>query len=255
MNLIKKIFLAFSLICISTLANAQDKEGLSFVREDMESPDDEFVKKVKKLKAKKLSDLMRLSRFSDIAVIQRRFMPKTGRVSVSLFSVFNMSNEFFLHPGGGGHLNYNFLEKHGVELSGYYVWTFKRGVTNDLAKLGANVSESQPIAQSFFGLTYKWMPFYGKIAFYNQQILAFDTFFTIGGGMSGIVRGKDKKMVWEPTFVAGVGQVFAITRDIGLRWDLRVNSTFETRFSTFSVLNNLLFSIGLSYYYPSAGLR
>ena len=251
----KKILLAFSLICISILVNAQDSEDLDLSREDMESPDAEFVKKVKTLKARKLSDLMRLSRFSDIAVIQRRFMPKTGRVSVSLFSVFDMSSEFFLHPGVGGHLDYNFLEKHGVELSGYYVWTFKRGVTNDLAKLGANVSEGQPIAQSFFGLTYKWMPFYGKIAFYDQKILAFDTFFSLGGGMSGIVRRKDKKIVWEPTVVVGMGQVFAITRDLGLRWDLRMNATIETQFSALSILNDLLFSIGLSYYYPSAGLR
>ena len=255
MDLIKKIFLGFFLICIPALVNAQSKEGLNLVGEDVESPDAEFIEKVKTLKAKKLSDLMRLSRFSDVAVIQRRFMPKTGRVSASLFSVFNMSNEFFLHPGVGGHLNYNFLEKHGVELSGYYVWTFKRGVTSDLATLGANVSESQPIAQSFFGLTYKWMPFYGKIAFYDQKILAFDSFFSLGGGMSGIVRGKDKKIVWEPTVVAGIGQVFAITRDLGLRWDLRMNATIETQFNTFSVLNDLLFSIGLSYYYPSAGLR
>ncbi|MDE0119212.1 MAG: outer membrane beta-barrel domain-containing protein [Bdellovibrionales bacterium] len=254
MNLIKKILLVFFFIGLSFLVEAQGKKALSLLGEDVESPEETFVKKVKKLKARKLSDLVQLSRFSDIAVIQRRFMPKTGRVSASFFSAFNMTSEFFLHTGVGGHLNYNFLEKHGVELSSYYLWTFKRRVTVDLASLGANVSEQEPITQVFAGLVYKWMPVYGKMAFYDKRILAFDTFFSLGGGMSGIVRGKDKKIIWEPTAVIGLGQVFAITRDLGLRWDLRYNLTIETQ-SSFHVLNNLLFSIGLSYYYPSAGLR
>ncbi|MDE0518820.1 MAG: outer membrane beta-barrel domain-containing protein [Oligoflexia bacterium] len=254
MNLAKKILLVFFFIGLSFLADAQDGEDLNLLGEDVESPEETFVKKVKKLKARKLSDLVQLSRFSDIAVIQRRFMPKTGRVSASLFSAFNMTSEFFLHTGLGGHLNYNFLEKHGVELSSYYLWTFKRRVTVDLAALSANVEESVPIHQSFFGLVYKWMPWYGKMAFYDKSILAFDTFFSLGGGMSGIIRGKNGKIIWEPTAVVGLGQVFAITRDLGLRWDLRYKITIESQ-QNFNVLNNFLFSIGLSYYYPSAGLR
>ena len=232
------------------------QEGdLNFTEEDVESLDAHFLKKLKTLKAKKLSDLVHLSPFSDVAVIQRRFMPKTGRVSASLLSSFTLSSEFFLNPGLEGHLSYHFLEKHGVELSGYYVLTFNRGVTTDLAKIGANVSELLPIARTFIGVTYKWMPVYGKIAFYNNRILAFDTFFNLGGGMSGVKRRKSPQVIWEPAFIAGIGQVFAITRDLGLRWDLRWHMTIETQGIGVSVLNDILFSIGLSYYYPSAGLR
>ena len=254
MNLAKKILLAFFFVGFSFLVEAQDEDVLNLSEDVVESPEEAFVKKVKKLKPMKLSDLTQLSLFSDIAVIQRRFMPKTGRVSASLFSAFNMTSEFYIHTGIGGHFNYNFLEKHGVELSAHYLWTFNRRATIDLASLGANVKEQEPVTRAFAGLVYKWMPFYGKIAFYDKRILAFDTFFSLGGGMSGIVRGKNKQIIWEPTAVVGLGQVFAITRDLGLRWDLRWDITLETQ-SNLSVLHHILFSIGFSYYYPSAGLR
>jgi len=153
-----------------------------------------------------------------------------------------------------GHLNYHFLEKHGLELSGYYTVTFSRGVANDMRKIGINVAEELPIARGFFGLAYKWMPVYGKIAFYNRQVLAFDTFFNFGGGFSG-VKAEGKPVRWEPAVTAGIGQVFAITRDLGLRWDLRWHMTVRTRTSFVSILHDTLFSIGLSYYYPSAGRR
>ncbi len=246
--MVKRIlFLIFFVSVIPVSGSAQNSDELNF-DEDVESLDTDFIRKVKTLKAKKLSDLVHLSPFSDVAVIQRRFMPKTGRVSISLASTFTLSSEFFLNPGIGGHFSYNFLEKHGLELSGYYAFTFNRGVTNDLITVGANASEKLPIARSFFGLTYKWMPIYGKIAFHNRSIFAFDTYFNLGGGMSEI------KAVWEPAVVSGIGQIFAITRNLGFRWDLRWQVAFQTG-KKFQALSDVLFSIGLSYYYPSAGLR
>ena len=254
LKILFSVFLmAFMVWSFSIKAEEQDMSD-----EDIESPDEKFVQQVKKLQAKQLTDLVYLSPFSDISVIQRRFMPKTGRVSASLSSVWTLSSEFFLHTGAEGHLTYHFLEKHAIELSGYYVFTFSRGVTSSLTKeIGVNVSELQPLIGSFFGLTYKWMPVYGKITFYNKRILAFDTFFNLGLGISGVNRkassGTQSQMVWGPTGLIGLGQVFAISRDLGLRWDLRWHLTYELESQ--DILDNILFSIGLSYYYPSAGLR
>ena len=122
-------------------------------------------------------------------------------------------------------------------------------------KLSAD--EVNPITNGFIGLTYKWMPVYGKITYYNKQILSFDTFLNLGGGMSTLsVKNSNGKIVWEPTLVAGIGQVFAITRDLGFRWDLRWHFTFRLTGDPVSdFLTDFPFSIGLTYYYPSAGVR
>ena len=253
----KTIFYLLVMLCFTYAFPVEAKEPY-LQGEDIESPDEDFLQKVKKLKAKKLTDLVYLSPFSDISVIQRRFMPKTGRVSATMSSVFSLSSEFFLHTGAEGHLTYHFLEKHAIELSGYYVFSFERGVTSDLVnELGVNVSELKPIVNSFLGLTYKWMPVYGKITFSNKRILAFDTFFNLSLGMSGVNKkaksGATAPMLWGPTALVGIGQVFAITRDLGLRWDLRYHLTYELQEQ--SLLKGFLLSIGLSYYYPSAGSR
>ena len=253
--MVKKLYFVFFMIFMSFPAVAQEKEDLDIgEQEDVESVDADLLEKIKTLKVKKLSDLVHLSPFSDVAVIQRRFMPKTGRASLSLASTFNLSSEFFFNPGVESHLTYHFLEKHGLELSGYYTFTFNRGVLNDMNNIGINATEKLPIAKSFFGLAYKWMPVYGKIAFYNKRVLAFDTLFNFGGGFSGIKK-KGSAVKWEPAMIAGIGQVFAITRDLGLRWDLRWHMTVRTQANPVSILNDILFSIGLSYYYPSAGRR
>ena len=252
-----KLFIVFFAAYFSFFTVAKEQGRLGLEEEDIETSNEDFLRKVKKLKPKKFSDLVHLSPFSDVAVIQRRFMPKTGRVSIAALSTFVLSSEYFLHPGIEGHLTYHFLEKHGIELSGYYVFTISREVTNELEDIGVRVKELKIFIKSFVGLTYKWMPVYGKIAFYNNQVLSFDTFFNLGGGMSTISGGKVPQITWEPTVVAGIGQVFAITRDLGLRWDLRVHMTIPviTKTSSNAPVFEGLFSIGLNYYYPSAGLR
>ena len=229
----------------------------SYDGRDMEAQDQSFIEKVKKMKAKSLSDLVHLSPFSDVVVLQRRFMPKTGRMSLSSSASFILSSEFFLNPGMEFHWAYHFLEKHGLEASGYYVLSFSRAVTGDFKTIELKADEVNPIANAFAGLTYKWMPVYGKITFYNRQILSFDTFVNIGGGVSALsVKNSNKKTVWEPTFAMGIGQVFAITRDVGLRWDLRWHLTFRLTSDPVSgLLNDFPLSIGLIYFYPSAGVR
>ena len=225
--------------------------------DQVEVDDEEFLEQVKKLRPKTFTDLARLSPFSDVSVIQRRFMPKTGRVSASVGSNFVLSSEYFFHPGVEAHLAVHFLEKHGVEVGGSYVFDFERPVTKDLTSVQVYVDDEVYRLRSFVGLTYKWMPVYGKIAFFNTQIVSFDIFFSLGGGMSYVSKGSSRskrRVVWEPTTMLGVGQVFAFTRDFGFRWDLKWHFTINTK-EGYTFLNHFLMSVGLIWYFPSAGLR
>lgn len=244
--LFSSVFYAYPLLAAGLLSGA-----------DVEFREEKFIKKVKKLKAKSLSDLVHLAPFSDVVVIQRRFMPKTGRLSLSSSASFVLSSEFFFNPGLEAHLAYHFLEKHGIEVTTYYAFSFRRAVTKFFQAVEIKANEINPITNGFVGITYKWMPVYGKISYYDRKILSFDTFLSFGGGMSTLsVRNSHNQIVWEPTMVAGIGQVFAINRDLGFRWDLRWHFTYRlTKDPVSSFLTDFPVSIGLIYYYPSAGSR
>ena len=240
----RKIIMFFA-VCFSLCVYGQ--EEVDTLEEDAELLEGSYIEKLKKQDIKSVTDLVHLIPFSDISVIQRRFMPKTGRTSLSSSTLFILSSEFFLNPGLEVHLSYHLLEKHSLELNAYYTSNTKRKVVNDMEGLGINVNWDQTVSipRVFFGLSYKWMPIYGKTAFFNKKVLAFDTFFSVGGGLSLMTT-----TVWEPTVLAGMGQVFAITRDFGVRWDLRLHLPIETK-NNFRMKVHGIFTLGLIYYYPS----
>lgn len=232
-------------ICFSFGAFAQE-EGVDLLEEDVESVEGYHIEQLQKTEIKSITDLVHLIPFSDVSVIQRRFMPKTGRISISSSAVFILSSEFFLNPGLEAHLSYHILEKHSLELSAYYTFATARKVTTDLESLGVSVGlgTTVSIPTGFVGLSYKWMPVYGKTAFFNKKVLSFDTFFSVGGGLSLMTN------LWEPTILFGVGQVFAITRDFGLRWDVRLHLPIETK-NNYQIQSHGILTLGFIYYYPS----
>ena len=244
----KKIIFFFFSIYFSFWAFGQEEVDL--LEEDVESVEGYHIDQLKKTDIKTVTDLVHLIPFSDVSVIQRRFMPKTGRVSISSSAVFILSSEFFLNSGLEAHLSYYILEKHSLELSAYYTFAAPRKVTADLERLGVSVGlgTTVSIPTGFVGLSYKWMPVYGKTAFFNKKVLSFDTFFSLGGGLSLMTN------VWEPTALFGVGQVFAITRDFGLRWDLRLHLPVETK-NNYQIQSHGILTLGFIYYYPSVKAR
>jgi len=253
------------LVCVLVFVSAAEAMRVEDF-EDVESVDQKIIYNIKKLEVNQISDLMYLAPFRDVVVIQKRFMPKTGRMSVSISPSFILNSQFFLNPGIELYMSYHFAEKHGIELSGYYAFSYRRLVAIDFfRRIHLKVDIENPFAQGFVGIFYKWMPIYGKISFYNKKILSLDTFFNVGVGGSLLDKDKSasnsrsendataKPSMWASTLSIGVGQVFAITRDWGVRWDLRMLFVYDHPDKKW--LKEFPFSIGLSYYYPSAGSR
>ena len=220
------------------------------IDEDVEYVEAGFLKKVQKLDAKKLSDLSELDPFSDVSVIQRRFMPKTGRFNMGLSVTSILSNEFFLNVGLTGNATYHFLEKHGLELSGFYVYEFLRGINRKFNEV-MGIKASTNAFTSHIGLlfSYKWIPIYGKMALFDDKMSAFDFFFQFGGG---VLRGKIRDAYeWAPTGTFKLGQIFAVTRDFAIMWDASVLLTYVQA----GLEHEIMFSVGVSWYFPSAGQR
>ncbi len=203
---------------------------------------------------KDLSDLVKLSPFEDVAVIQKRYLPKTKRFELFAGASGVLNDAFFLSVGGVGRAGYYFQERFGVELNAWILNTSEKQITSDLKNKRGVFTQSLITAESFYGLDFKWTPVYGKMTWKNQTITPFDLYFSVGAGMTGTNQGGN-----EPTLHLGTGQIFALSKGKAFRWDFSWNffaaeSQVATRKET-SVYNNLFLTVGMSWFFPEATYR
>lgn len=202
-----------------------------------------------------LSDLANLAPFSDVAVIQRRFLPKTKRFELSGTGFTNLNNPFFNSLGVTARAAYYLREQYAVEVLGAFASTSAREVTNDL-QANRNITTSNVVTSKGFGaLALKWNPIYGKMTWLNRMIVPFDLNFNIGGGVTQTTDGQN-----APTLHMGTSQVFALTKSIAIRWDLiwniyQANGTDQSGVTTKITQNDLLLGVGMSFYFPEATYR
>ncbi|RYZ66629.1 MAG: outer membrane beta-barrel domain-containing protein, partial [Proteobacteria bacterium] len=203
---------------------------------------------------KDVSDLGKLSTFNDVAVIQRRYLPKTGRFEIFAAPSLVLNDAFFMNFGLNGRLGYNFSERYGVEVTGFALTTSQRDVTKDLASKRGVLTTSLITPKSYIGLDLKYTPIYGKMTSSGASITPFDLYFSVGAGMTATNQGGS-----EPTLHIGTGQIFALSKSMALRWDFSWNMfTAESSVETSrgrAFYNTILISTGVSFFFPEAKYR
>jgi outer membrane beta-barrel protein len=203
---------------------------------------------------KGVSDLSSLSEFKDIAVIQKRFLPKTQRFEG--FGGINgiLNDKFFTSVGLNGRLGYHFTERLGVELLVMILATGERDVTKSLRQERGVVTTNFVSPQNYYGADIRWTPVYGKMSFLNNKITTFDLYFSAGAGITNTNQGGS-----EPTIHLGTGQVFAITKSAAFRWDFSWNfynaKSGVAGAQQNSLYNNLFLTLGASFFFPEATYR
>ncbi len=206
-----------------------------------------------KTDVKAVTDLGKLQPFNDVAVVQKRFLPKSGRFEFYIAPALMLNDAFFLDYGAALRFTYYFFERYGLELDYNFLNTTTRNVTNQLA--ARNVYTSTFVSpKGYYGADFKWVPVYGKMTWQNHSITPFDLYFSIGAGLTPTNQNAS-----SATLHLGVGQAFAFSKSGALRWDFSwfmYNSTSTTPGgSSSSLYNNLLFSIGWSFFFPEATYR
>ena len=202
-----------------------------------------------------LSDLARLQAFEDIAVIQKRFLPKTERFEISALGFTNVNNPFFNNLGGGLKLSYHFTEKWSLGVLGNWFGVSNRQVTDDLVKNAGVKTASLVTPKSFMGGAVTWSPIYGKISLLNRSIVPFDLNFSLGGGVT-----ETEVKSGEPTIHLATSQNFAISQSWSFRWDIMWNfyqaeATDKNGNSTKLAQNDLFIGLGVSLFIPEATYR
>jgi outer membrane beta-barrel protein len=209
------------------------------------------------VKVEELKDLSLLSPFSEVSVIQKKLMPKSGRFQAFGGLGLTTNTPWFFNAGFKLNLGYHFTENFGLELSTLFLSSTEREVAKEI-RANNNLQPEQFIyTKSYIGADLLWTPIYGKITFLNQKIIPYEMYFSGGGGTSN-TNSVEKNV---PTFHFGTGQIFTITKSMAFRWDYSLNIFQATALTSNAIVpekgsyNDLIFSAGVSFFFPEAKSR
>lgn len=207
------------------------------------------------VKVDNLADLSKLQSFSEVSVMQRRYMPKTGRVQMFGGLSTAVNDPWNTSLGGNLRLAYGFTEAWGIEGSYYFMNSSASLASQNLSsEHGVNAQDFGTMA-GYTGASIMWTPIYGKMTLLNKKIVPFDMYFSLGGGTTSLSATNSVLGKTVPASASGLslgaGQIFSITRSVAFRWDLALN-TYSIPSGT---VNNLLLTFGASLYIPEAHYR
>ena len=110
---------------------------------------------------KNLTELNQLAPFSEVSVIQKKFLPKTERFQ--LFGGLSMvtNSPWFLNIGGKLSLSYNFTESLGVELGGVFMSSSQKEVSKEIHDQHDLEPDLFVNTKAYYGADFVWTPIYG----------------------------------------------------------------------------------------------
>lgn len=197
------------------------------------------------------SGLGKLAPFGEISVIQKRFLPKTGRFQLFGGGTILTNNPFFNTAGVVAKAGYFLTETWGVEFNYFNLSTSERTTTQELRDIQGVSTENLVYPKSFLGADIVYAPIYGKIAWFNEKIIPFDLYFSLGYGTTATQAGENAGTIHLAT-----GQIFALSKAIAVRWDFSWNF-FNAKGidGATNSFNNLFLTVGMSWFFPEASYR
>lgn len=209
-------------------------------------------------KIKSMSDLDKLTPFNDIAVIQKRFMPKSQRFEFNPNIGLVTNNAFFMTTYAQARLAYAFTEKWALEFTFATFMDQKYKVTEDLKDDAQVDTKSLLLPDSYYGADLRWSPIYGKMGMFSNGIVPFDMYFSAGGGIMSTNQSTTPFAMH-----VGTGQIFAINKWMAFRWDLSTyfytsavkSANSGSTATTDQSFTDVQLSLGMSFFFPDATYR
>lgn len=170
----------------------------------------------------------------EIRVIRPKYFTKSGRLETGAQMSVVMNQSFIYTYLATGILDYHFNELLALEGSVAYGFSFDKDDKKALDsgfKIKTQILRTQYIMEG--GLVYT--PVYGKYQLSTGRLIYLDTFFSAGGGMTGVNYLYDQCVSNStttvdppaantksyPTVYIGGGQRIFIDKKTSLRWDVK----------------------------------
>jgi outer membrane beta-barrel protein len=201
-------------------------------------------------KSTEFAELGNLAPFSEVSIIQKRFMPKTNRFQLFGGLSLTTNDPFYNTFGATVKGSYFITEMFGVELQYFSLTSTEAQSTKELYSVQNIGTDSLSYTKEYLGASLLWVPFYGKMTWFNKKIIPFDIYFGVGGGQT---RTHLKSGIG--TFQLSTGQIFAISKSVAIRWDFSWNFFSAKAINEDGMINNLFFSAGASIFLPEAKYR
>ncbi|MDZ4660365.1 MAG: outer membrane beta-barrel domain-containing protein [Pseudomonadota bacterium] len=235
-------------------SNIDEMEQILDKQSDKEDAENAAAPVIDESPLGELSSLKNLQAFSDIAIIQRKFLPKSKRFEIYGGLGTTVNNAFFMNFGLLLRLGYHLSESWGVEGSFMYLSSSKREAVDDLSTVHGIDTDGLVSPEQFYGVDLLWTPVYGKVSVFESRIVPFDLYLSGGFGLT-----KTNQNQSEPTFHVGAGQKFAISKSLALRWDFSwnfYNATYrDAGVDKTGNFDNLFMTLGMSFFFPEATYR
>lgn len=196
------------------------------------------------------SGLGHLAPFTEVSVLQKRYQPKTGRFQLFGGATVVTNDPFFNVIGGVAKFGYFFTESFGVELNYFGLTTTEAKSTKELKQVQGVKTDNIIETKSVLAADLMFVPFYGKMAWFNEKIVPFDLYFSVG-------YGSTKTQLEDAgTVHLAAGQIFALSKSTAFRWDFSWNFFNATGIDQQkSSYNNLFLTAGFSWFFPEAKYR
>lgn len=183
----------------------------------------------------------------EVRVIRPRYFNKRKRLELG-GQLSGIMNEAFIYTFmGTGILAYHFTETFGFEVQGAFGFNLDK---EDKRVLFDEFQIKTKIFRTLYAVegNLQYTPIYGKWQLPTGRLVYFDTYLSVGGGLTGIdwkysdfctpaserrqgaAPVKSDQVKSYPTFLMGLGQRYFLNKDLAVRWDIRNHSLFYNKF-------------------------
>lgn len=198
--------------------------------------------------------------FRTVKVVQKKPVTKARRFEISPFFSYLPNDDFVRGYVPGADIAYHFNEGLAIEATVAYGMHSNKQLLGSIRKMGV-----QPAVLDRMGFMasagFNWSPLYGKVAYLERKILAYDLFFATGFGVtntqleittstgSGTAEEvtKEERAASFQGYYIGIGQRYYFTNWAALRVELRNYAYTQRVDSNYNNRNNLLLGAGFSF--------